>query len=117
MTNTPADIAARVAGRLGLTPEDPRVLDATDAAIHLATSYCYGDTPTVIPPAQLDLDEPLHVQGLVQLGVRLYLGPESPAGVLESDSYSGTVVPGDPMAEVSHLFDPSRDVSSVIGIA
>lgn len=117
MTNTVTDIAGRVASRLGLPADDPDVLAATDAAVNLATIYVYGNTPEVVPNVALDLDEPRHVTGLTALGVRLYKEPDSPAGVLESDSYTGTVIPGDPMSEVHHLFDYTRDAVNAFGIA
>jgi hypothetical protein len=117
VTNTPDDIAARVAGRLGLPPDAPDVIDATDAAISLATNYVYGSLAEPTQGPMLDLDDPLHVQGLTALAVRLAKSPDSPAGMLESDTYTGTPLPGDPMAEVHHLFDPARDVAGAFGIA
>jgi hypothetical protein len=113
---TPADIAARVAGRLGLPADSTDVTDAVDAAISLATVYVYGDAPMATQGAQLDLDEPRHVQALVELGVRLAKEPDSPAGLLESDTFPGTVMPGDPLAAVHHLLDPTR-TADAFGIA
>lgn len=101
------DIAARAALELGLPPDDERVAAAVDAAITLATVYVYGTDPTVEPYA-LPLDDPAVAAGVTSLAVRVVLDPRSPAGVLESDSYTGAVIPEDLLTHVHGYFDHLR---------
>lgn len=111
----PADIAARVALELGLPPDDERVAAAVDAAIGLATVYVYGTTPTLEPLA-LPLDDPRVSAGLVGLAVRVQLDPRSPAGIVESDTYTGVVIPEDLLTHVHAYFDHLR-TPDAFGIA
>lgn len=101
------DIAARVALELGLPAEDERVAAAVDAAILVAERYCYGTTPAPDPRA-LPLEDPAVSAGLVSLAVRIHLDPRSPAGALESDQYTGAILPADLLESVHAYFDPFR---------
>jgi len=110
---TVESIAARAASELGLPADDERVTAAVDAAVTLATIYVYGTSPTV---ETLPLEDPLVSAGLVTLSVKFHQDPRSPAGILESDTYSGTVLPEDYMTGVHGAFDHLR-TPDAFGIA
>jgi hypothetical protein len=98
---------------LGLAPDDERVAAAVDAAISLTARYVYGTAPTV---EVLPLDDPAVSQGLVAFAVRLHMDARSPAGIVESDVFSGVTLPADLLTAVHDYFDWLR-TTEAFGVA
>jgi hypothetical protein len=119
------DLYGAVALELGLAGDGgvARVKPACDAAVQIASRYCYGPaavavTPMIVAVPVVPIDQPMCFAGLIALSVRVMLDPRSPAGVLESDAYTGAVLPSDLLAHVHHYFDPFRSVDAgAFGIA
>jgi hypothetical protein len=98
-------LTAAAALELGLPADDERVARAVVASVERVTIYVYGTEPVA---DELPIDQPLVFAGLVKLAVRVHLDPRSPAGSLESDTYTGVSVPADLMAEVDDYFNHLR---------
>ena len=101
-------IASKVAAVVGLPADDPRVLDAVDAAYRRANLYVYGleETTAVLPD-----DDPLIVQGLATLAGGYLQQSQAPTGTIESDTYTGVTLP-DPLTVCHDCFDHLRTGAS-----
>jgi len=99
----PDDVAAILAGHLHRPVDDVAVARAVDAAIVYVRTYTGYDE------AGLDLpDDPLTIEGLVNLGERIYLDPSSPGGQLGAvgdPSFVPMFSPEDLAAHNHHYWD------------
>jgi hypothetical protein len=80
-----------------------RVGEASEAASWLAARYIARDVDVLTIP-----DDPQVLAGVVLLTVRVFHDPNSPAGSLASEAYTGVYVPSDLLEHVRHYFDAFR---------